>query len=103
MKQILNEQEFDGLIKEENLTMVDFYADWCGPCQMVKPILEKLDTKYEDLNIAKVNVDQLPQIAGKFGVMGIPTIIFFKNGEQVETMVGLRSEEDFSSIIEKHN
>jgi len=103
MKQITSEKDFNELINDEKLSLIDFYADWCAPCQMIKPILEKLDSKYDNVNIGKVNVDNLPQIAGKFGVMGIPTLIFFKSGNQVETIVGLRSEDDLSNIIENHS
>lgn len=84
------------------VTIVDFYADWCGPCQMIAPELEKLvDMIGEGKNIVKVNVDNAPEIAGKFGVMSIPTIIKFKDGIQMDKRVGIATAEDLKTWMEQ--
>lgn len=71
-----NEKNFDELIKND-LVLVDFFATWCGPCKMIAPILEEL----EDIDIVKVDVDESPALARKFGIMSVPTLMIFKNGE----------------------
>lgn len=77
------------------VTVVDFYADWCGPCQMIGPELEKLDGMItENQHIVKVNVDEANEVATKFGVMSIPTLIKFKDGAQVDKKVGVSTAED---------
>lgn len=86
----------------QGVTIVDFYADWCGPCQMIAPELEKLvGMVSEGQNIVKVNVDDAPEIAGKFGVMSIPTIIKFKEGQQVDKRVGIATAEDLKTWMEQ--
>lgn len=84
--------------------VVDFYADWCGPCKMLSPIIEALEPAYESrLVIGKINVDDEPDVAIKYGVMSIPTLIAFKNGEPVWKSVGLISraalEEQLNSLV----
>jgi len=79
------------------------YADWCGPCQALAPIVAELATDYEGkANITKLDVDASSDIAGEFGVMSIPTILVFKDGELVDKTVGLQSKEDLSAILDKH-
>lgn len=74
--------------------VVDFYADWCGPCKMLGPVLEELDN-----NVLKINVDSHESLATEFGVMSIPTICFFKNGELKNRVVGFRNKEEIEEII----
>ena len=76
----------------EGLVLVDFWAPWCGPCRMQAPILDQLSQKYDEteLKITKLNVDDNPQTAASFGVMSIPTLLFFKDGELVEKRVGVQ-------------
>jgi len=82
--------------------VVDFWAPWCGPCRMVAPALEQLAKEYAGkLIVAKVNVDNERQYAGRYGVQGIPTMLFVKDGEIVETQVGFRSAEDLKSKVDK--
>ena len=89
------------VLKNEGLAIVDFYADWCGPCKMMAPIVDALATEYEGtVKIGKLNVDDSMGIAQKYRVMSIPTIIFFKNGEAVDTIVGAVSKEQ---LVEKIN
>ncbi len=79
-------------------TLVDFYADWCGPCKMLAPILEELK---EEIKIVKVNVDENEEVAMKYGVMSIPTLVFFKEGKLVHKMVGFSSKEALLDVIKE--
>ncbi|OLZ40567.1 thiol reductase thioredoxin [Natrinema saccharevitans] len=86
---------------EHDVVLVDFYADWCGPCQMLNPVLEKLaDTT--DAVIAKVDVDEHQQLAGSFGVRGVPTLVLFADGEQVEQQSGVLPENRLRALIERY-
>ncbi|MFA5459656.1 MAG: thioredoxin [Bacilli bacterium] len=78
---------------KEGLTLVDFYADWCGPCKMLNPILEQFAHTNEDVRIVKVNVDQFTNLAAQYKVMTIPTLILFKEGEPISTKSGFQSKE----------
>ena len=97
----------DGQFPEEVLkfsapVLVDFWAAWCGPCRMVAPVLEEIAGEYEGkIKVVKVNVDECGETAQRYGVMSIPTMMLFKNGEPVETIVGFRPKEALSEIIDK--
>lgn len=86
----VNDSNFDELVLKANkLVLVDFWAEWCGPCRMIAPIVKELSEEYEGRAImAKVDVDNCPQISAKYGIRNIPTLLFFKNGEQVDKHVG---------------
>lgn len=88
---ILNDEKFGELVTQ-GTWLVDFYADWCGPCKMIAPILEEIDG---DVDILKVNVDHHPDLANEFKVMSIPTIIYFKDGNMVKRVTGFQSKESF--------
>ena len=76
--------------------MVDFYADWCGPCKMMGSVLEKM----EDVNIVKINTDMHQELAQSFGIMSIPTLLFFKDGQEVKKEVGFKDESEIRSLLE---
>jgi len=85
----LTDSTFDEIIKGEKPVLVDFWAEWCGPCKMIGPVVEELATDYEGKAVvAKLNVDENPQITARFGVRSIPTLLVFKNGEIVDKQVG---------------
>lgn len=83
------------VLQSEIPVLVDFYADWCGPCKMMAPILEELSQEFEGkIKIVKINVDSNPNLSSEYGVMSIPNMIFFENGNQKENIVGARSKQD---------
>jgi thioredoxin 1 len=89
------------VIKAAELVMVDFWAVWCGPCQMVAPVVDELATEYAGkVRVMKLNTDENPEIAGRYQVMSIPTILFFKNGEVVEKLIGARPKRAFKEVID---
>lgn len=91
--------EFDATVAD-GVTMVDFWAPWCGPCRMIAPIVEELAEEFDGkAKIVKVNTDEEQDIAVKYGIRSIPTIIFFKDGEVVEQMVGAASKQAFADKI----
>ncbi len=89
------------VLQSPQLVMVDFWAVWCGPCQMVAPIVEDLAQEYNGkLKVMKLNTDEAPEVAGRYQIMSIPTILFFKNGQLVEKIVGARPKQQFKQIID---
>ena len=94
IKYLENENDFEKEISKE-LVLVDFYADWCGPCKMMGKVLEEMD----NIDILKVNVDSYPNIAREFKVMSIPTLIIFANGKEVKKNIGMMSKSDLESFI----
>lgn len=100
---ILNEQNFNQeVLTSKGLFLVDFYADWCQPCQMAAPILEELAGEYEEkVKFGKLNVEMNPQLAAKYQAMSIPTLIIYKNGREVARQIGLESKESYRQFIEK--
>lgn len=96
---ILNTENFEETIKE-GVTLVDFWAEWCGPCKMQLPILGKVAEKAEGkAKICKLNVDDSPQVAAKFGIRSIPTLIVFKDGEVVKNFLGVQNEQTLSEAL----
>jgi thioredoxin len=88
--------------KAQGLVLVDFWAVWCGPCQMVAPIVDELATEYNGkLKVMKLNTDENPDIAGRYGIMSIPTLLFFKGGQPVEKVVGAVPKKVLKDAIDK--
>ena len=88
------------VIQSPGVVMVDFWAVWCGPCQMVAPIVDEIATEYAGkLKVLKLNTDENPEVAGRYQIMSIPTILFFKNGQPVEKLIGYRPKKQFKDII----
>lgn len=96
MIKYLKEEKLEDLIKE-GIHLVDFYADWCGPCKMLGSILENMT----DVNIIKINVDEHQELARQFGVMSIPTIIIFKNGVELKKQIGFLPEEEIRKLLKE--
>ncbi len=88
------------VLEYEGTAMVDFWASWCGPCQMVGPIIEEIANEVSDVKVCKVNVDEQPDIAGKYNVMSIPTIMIFKNGEPVNVSVGAKPKPELLALLQ---
>ena len=84
------------------LALVDFWAPWCGPCQMLGPVIEELSKEMTDVKIGKLNVDENGELSGKYQVSGIPTIILFKNGEMVDRRTGVSPKDELKKWIESH-
>ena len=94
IKYLENENDFEKEISKEFI-LVDFYADWCGPCKMMGKVLEEMD----NIDILKVNVDNFPNIAREFKVMSIPTLIIFENGKEIKKNIGMSSKSDLESFL----
>jgi len=91
------------VMQSDKLVVLDFWAQWCGPCRQIAPIIDELATEYEGkVVIGKVDVDSCSEITSKFSIRNIPTVLFIKNGELVEKLVGAQSKSKFTEIIEKH-
>ncbi len=91
------------VLQSDKLVLVDYWAEWCGPCKMIAPILDEVAQSHKDkLQIAKMNVDENRDIPAKFGIRGIPTLMLFKNGELAATKVGAMSKSQLNAFIEQH-
>lgn len=97
----LNKENFEELIKD-GLVLVDFYAEWCGPCKMLSPVLKSLAEEREDFKIIQVNVDKHSKLNQKFGIMSVPTLLLFKDREVVETKQGFQTKEMLLRWISKY-
>ena len=96
---IVNKNEFESIIKE-GYTLVDFFATWCGPCKMLGPVLEELDSEFPGVDFIKVDVDQEGDLAAKYNVMSIPTVFILKDGEIVAKTGGMQPKSTMKSFIE---
>ncbi len=89
------------VLKADKPVLVDFWAEWCGPCQMMRPIVDEVAEERNDIIIGKLNVDTQPEIALRYNVMSIPTLILFENGEEAQKSIGLISKEELLELINK--
>ena len=98
-KIIANTEEFEKLIAGEKPVLVDFFATWCGPCKMFAPVLDEYAEEHTDVEAVKVDVDENGEIAKRYGIMSIPTVILFKNGEPVKKNVGFMDAEEVEDFV----
>ena len=99
--QHFTEESFDKALAGTGLLMVDFWAEWCGPCKMLGPVIEQLAADFDGRAVVgKVNVDDEPELAQRYGIMSIPTVIFFKDGEEIDKKIGVMPPEAFIETIE---
>ena len=101
MMRIVNSNEFAEVTKE-GLLLVDFFANWCGPCRMMSPVLEEIEEEIEALTVVKVDTDEDGALAAKYGVQSIPNMILFKDGKPVDQIIGFTPKEDCVETIEKY-
>lgn len=102
---ILNKDNFKQEVEDNvNLVLVDFFAPWCGPCQIMSPIIEEIITENKDqkVKIGKLNIDEFQDIAVKYNVMSIPTFVLFKNGKEITRIVGYCDKEELIQLIDKN-
>ena len=102
MVNVVNESNFESeVLDASGLTVVDMYADWCGPCKMMAPLVEEMAEQHKEVKFCKLNVDTAPHIAAQYRVMSIPTFLFFKNGVLVSSTIGGMDEEEFEEELKK--
>lgn len=102
-KQVTDSAFESDVLGSDKPVLVDFWAEWCGPCRMIAPTLEEIAQDYQDkVNVLKMNVDENQEVPQKFGVRGIPTLILFKGGQEQERIVGAVSRESISRVIDKY-
>ena len=99
----LTKENFDEVLKSDKPVLVDFWAKWCGPCRMVSPIIEDLETEYDGKAVVgKVNVDEEAELALRYNIVSIPTVMIFKNGEEAEKIIGASSQDEYEEALEKY-
>ena len=98
----VNAEEFATLLQENRVVLVDFFADWCGPCKMLAPVVEKLAAAYDGkAAVAKVNVDEEGELAMQFGIQSIPALFIFKDGQVADQLIGLRPYGDIAAALDR--
>ena len=96
----INEDNFEKeVLESEKTVLIDFFADWCGPCKMLSPIIEQFAKENDKVKVVKINVDELPDLAVKYGVRSIPTLVVIKNGEEVNRSVGLIDKSEILELV----
>ena len=101
MIKYVNREKFEKVIKEDKIVVVDFFAEWCGPCQMLGPVLEDLANERNDIVVLKIDIDEEQELAINMGIEVVPTVMIFKNGEKKNVLEGLRSKSEFIEEINK--
>ena len=100
LKKLNNHNFQNEIIENTGIALVDFYADWCGPCKMLSPIIDEIAEERTDITVGKVNVDENNSLAAKYNVMSIPTMIIFKNGKEQARVIGVRPKEDILTELQ---
>lgn len=101
MARLINSSEFSALLQEDKLLVVDFYATWCGPCKKLSPTLDEVSEEFAgQVNIVKVDVDESEDLALNYGIRSVPTVLFFKNGQQVDKFVGALPKSEIVTKIQ---
>ena len=96
----INNNNFqDEVMHSEKLVLLDFWASWCGPCRMVSPIVDEIAAERSDIKVCKINVDEQPELAARFGVMSIPTLVVMKNGQVVNQAIGARPKAQILAML----
>ena len=101
MVKIVTNENFNSFIAS-GLVLIDFFAEWCGPCKMLSPVLDAVASELSNVSIGKVDIDNASATAEKYDVSSIPTLILFKNGEEVDRVVGLKDKDTLVKLITKH-
>lgn len=103
MKNIETYEEFKEVINKNNLVIIDFWAEWCYPCKLIEPVIKEIEEEMKDKDIEfyKLNVDKIPEVAAEYGILSIPTLLFFKNNKEVERIIGAVQKELIVNKIEK--
>lgn len=96
----VNAQNFDALKQQDKPVLLDFYADWCGPCRMLSPVIEEIAKERADILVGKVNVDESPELASAFGVFSIPTLVVLKDGKVLNQSAGVRPKAQILAMLE---
>ena len=96
----LTSENFEAeVLKESKTVLIDFLASWCGPCRMLSPVVDQIAEERQDIKVCKVNIDEQPELAQKFGIMSIPTLLVFRDGKQVNSSVGVRPKQDILNLL----
>lgn len=99
--EIINEKEFDKAINSKKTVIVDFSASWCMPCRMLKPILERVEEKLTDVKFYNIDIDDDEEVAKRYRIFSVPTLVAFRSGEKIDSLVGLNSFDDIVDFVER--
>ena len=98
----ITDSTFENIVTDDSFVVVDCWAPWCGPCRMIGPVIDALSEEYSNVTFGKLNTDENMEIPRRFGIMAIPTLLFFKNGELVERITGVVPKENIEGIVKKY-